>query len=712
MNMIEPGGIPQFTGDLEQLEKDVSGLRGDAIGIRNGGMDVHSRFQMLEAFYKAPEAEQLFATTLPVRDKADTFAGDLEAVADALDTFATEVRPLVKRLAQLKVDAAAFVDSVESDDEWTYDEDKVNRHQELRDGVSAAVAAFQEAERRAAGKISALVGGPKFVVDDGSHTQNRKTVMYGYDLDVLKHAEELPWGAAVTESHHAWEIGYHLKSFVWDGLVIDNIWGGIQGLGTLVGVDGADAAGDAWGHLGDIVGGIGQYTMTPYDALMDWTFGEEPDSPAETRQKQAAKDFGKALVAWDKWEENPARASATVVFNVLTLGAGPLAAAAKGGKAGAAAKGAATAAKIGEYIDPLSAAFKVSGKAAGSLPKISEVTANIRTGLDATPSQRLHSELELSDGSKVRIEDGQFIRVDADGNPIRDTPRQELRADQRVAQHETPGQREVAGVGAGSRAPGASAHAGDNVPPQVSHEAPAGGSGGSSDTPLGPGGNRTDGAGAANHSAGDGGSSPDTTHAGGGEGNHGSERGGDDGGRPHLVRQDDNFRSEHNHKGQRKSHLNEDGDLVPANPDGDATIVDHIVGRDPAKSDSPFTSLSREGANAKAFGTGKIRVDLPRLERDIAAGRVTGVEVYSPEQVQAAIQESANKIVGRHVDLTVPPGATRADAEQIAESLGLSKGKTKRIAQRMIDMKNTMRDEEWLIKGTVPHDYISRPFGG
>lgn len=140
--------------------------------------------------------------------------------------------------------------------------------------------------------------------------------------------------------------------------------------------------------------------------------------------------------------------------------------------------------------------------------------------------------------------------------------------------------------------------------------------------------------------------------------------------------------------------------------------MDHIVGRDPAKSDSPFTSLSREGADAKAFGTGRIRVDLPRLESDIAAGRVTGVEVYSPKEVQATIQQSANKIAGQAVDLTVPPGSTRSDIQEIAESIGLSKGKTKRIAQRMMDMMNTMRDEEWLIKGTVPHDYISGPFGG
>ncbi|MFJ4931235.1 hypothetical protein [Streptomyces sp. NPDC088736] len=460
--MIDPSGIPQFIGDLDKLDKDTSGLRGDAIGIRNGGMDVHSRFQMLEAFYTAPEADDLFATTQPVMDKADTFAAQLETVADALDTYSIEARPLAKKLAQLKTDAFAFVDSVEGDDNWTYDGDKIHRHQELMDGVAAAESAFREAERRAATKISSLVGGPEFVVDDGHHTVNKKTVMYGYDLDALKHAKDTPWGAPESESHHAWEVGYWAKSFFWDGLVIDNIWGGIKGLGTLVGWNGSDAAGDAWGHLGDVVGGIGQYTAKPYDALMDWAIGPDKESATEVRQKKAARDFAKSMVAWDMWSENPARAAATVVFNGLTLGAGPLAVAAKGGEVGAVAKGAGIAAKVGEYIDPVAVGLKATGKAISTLPKLSDLTAGIRTGIGASAdSQRIHSVIELGDGSKVVIEDGKFIPVDKHGNVIGDTPRQEAATDARATPEEPAQQREPAGVGAASRTPGAATHVGE-----------------------------------------------------------------------------------------------------------------------------------------------------------------------------------------------------------------------------------------------------------
>ncbi|MFF1411207.1 hypothetical protein ACFVX6_15670 [Streptomyces sp. NPDC058289] len=57
----------------------------------------------------------------------------------------------------------------------------------------------------------------------------------------------------------------------------------------------------------------------------------------------------------------------------------------------------------------------------------------------------------------------------------------------------------------------------------------------------------------------------------------------------------------------------------------------------------------------------------------------------------------------------MPPGSSRPAIEEAAAELGLSKTKTKRIVQRMVDMMNTQRDEEWLIKGIVPSDYITGP---
>ncbi|MEW2495335.1 hypothetical protein AB0942_17655 [Streptomyces nodosus] len=484
--MINPSGIPQFTGNFEQLDKDVSGLRSDAIGIRNGGMDVHSRFQMLQAFYAAPEADDLFATTQPVMDKADTFAAKLETVADALDTFSIEARPLAKRLEQLKADALAFVATVDGDANWTEDEDKVHQNKQLVDDVTATEFAFQEAERRAASKISKIEGGPTFVADHGNGSYARNTVAYGYDLDLLESAKELPWGSVDEQSYEAWSLGWFghgAKSFVWDGIYHDGTEAGVSGLWTLVGGNGGDAAADAWGGLKDVVTGIGLYTATPYDAAMDWAFGPDKESADEIRAKKAAKEFGKSLVAWDQWQENPTRAAGTTVFNFLTLGAGPLAVASRTSEAGAVAKGASVAAKVGEFMDPLSVGLKATGKTVSALPKLSDLTSRLlpATKAGSADAHAVHSVIELEDGSKVLIKDGEFIAYDKNGQFISDTPKQE-RVVPQEGTSEPARTREPAMADAASRSPLATARVGDDLSSHEGHAASA--EHGSTDMPL------------------------------------------------------------------------------------------------------------------------------------------------------------------------------------------------------------------------------------
>ncbi|WP_308406941.1 hypothetical protein [Streptomyces sp. AC555_RSS877] len=369
--MIQPDQIPQFTGNLPQLETDHADLKKDAGNVRKTGGDVHSQFQGLSAYYTAPDAEQLFATTKPVQDRADAFADDLETVSSALSSYATEIRPLVDKLKQLKADATTFVGSVKDDDEWEYDEDKVDEHNQFRDDITATVAAFWAAERTCHNKITALWGGTQMVAGDGSERKDQ----YGFSADDMKNAK-LPWGDPVEEKHHWYEVGHWVKSFVWDGLIVDGVWGTIKGLGTLVGFGGWDAMGQAWKGLAQLATGL-VITTIPGAGALFWTLPDDKLPSWIRDSRTAMKETGKALVAWDEWGKNPGRAAGAVTFNVLTTvftgGAG--AGVAGAGKAGAVAKVLSAAGKAGKVIDPMT--YIAKGAGAG-LSKIGDISAALK----------------------------------------------------------------------------------------------------------------------------------------------------------------------------------------------------------------------------------------------------------------------------------------------------------------------------------------------
>ncbi|WSA78199.1 protein phosphatase [Streptomyces sp. NBC_01799] len=399
--MIKPEAIPQFTGNLGQLEKDYGSLKTDAGHIRSTGSDVHTQFQGLSAYYQAPEAEKLFASTKPVQDRADGFADDLEKVSTALSDYATEVRPLAAKLEQLKTDATTFVNANKDDDEWEYDEDKVDEHNQLRDDVTATVAAFWAAERTCHNKITALFGGTQMVAGDGSDRKDQ----YGFNADDLKNAK-LPWGDPVEEKHHVWEVGHWVKSFVWDGLIVDGIWGTIKGLGTLVGFGGWDAMGQAWKGLAQLATGLA-ITSIPGAGALFWTLPDDKLPSWLRDSRTAMKETGKALVAWDEWGKNPGRAAGAVTFNVLTTvftgGAG--AGVSGAGKAGAVAKVLSAAGKAGKVIDPMT--YIAKGAGAG-LSKIGDITKGLKgIGNIEIPT--------LPDGS-FQLPDGHVL--DPNGNLI------------------------------------------------------------------------------------------------------------------------------------------------------------------------------------------------------------------------------------------------------------------------------------------------------
>ncbi|WP_374704569.1 hypothetical protein [Streptomyces sp. NL15-2K] len=306
-----------------------------------------------------------------MKERADGFATDLERVSSALESYATEIRPLDAKLKELKAKAVTFVDSVKDDDEWEYDGDKVDEHNQIRDEITATVAAFWAAERTCHNKITALWGGTQMVAGDGSDRKDQ----YGFSADDMKNAQ-VPWGDPVEEKHHWYEVGHWVKSFVWDGLIVDGIWGTIKGLGTLVGFGGWEAMGQAWKGLAQLATGLA-ISAVPGAAALFWTMPDDKMPSWLRDSRTAMKETGKALVAWDEWGKNPARAAGAVTFNVLTTvftgGAGGAAAGA--GKAGAVAKALSVAGKAGRVLDPMT--YIAKGAGAG-LSKIGDIAASLK----------------------------------------------------------------------------------------------------------------------------------------------------------------------------------------------------------------------------------------------------------------------------------------------------------------------------------------------
>lgn len=423
--------IPEFSGDLDQLEKDAGSLKKAASDIRGTGADVHKDFQGLTSCYTAPEADQLFATTLPVRDKADAFATKLETVSGALSTFAKDARPLVQQMDQLRSEAAAFRKSVEGDDDWRQDQDSIDKNAHLVHEIGRIWGQFQELERSTATKIDGQVGGTRWIADDGSH----KKGMYGFDADDAAKADDTPWGTVDEREYTglaaAWHwtkdnVGGALKGFF-----VDGVWGTLKGLGHMVNVFDWDTFTKTWKGIGDVFGGVSAYLMTPYDWAMDKMFGPADHSDTD-RQKKALRDFGKSLIAYDEWGTNPARAGGTVAFNVLTLGAGSFlklgkagslgAKAGEMGEAGEAATAASRAARVanalgkgGRLADPMTYIAKGAGlaklKAGDMMAGLRDLHSGAADDFLHHADSPTHTPAGATDNS-VRYPDGSILHED------------------------------------------------------------------------------------------------------------------------------------------------------------------------------------------------------------------------------------------------------------------------------------------------------------
>lgn len=190
-----------------------------------------------------------------------------------------------------------------------------------------------------------------------------------------------------------------------------------------------------------------------------------------------------------------------------------------------------------------------------------------------------------------------------------------------------------------------------------------------------------------------------------------------------IIRQDRDFeKAEYTKSGKptRKSHIDKDGSLVPANPEGSytknnnqkhqVTALEHIYGGDPAKSNSPFTSfLTSKGGVPKTYGDSEIELNLPKLEKEIKEGRLKDVEILTPENISGMIEDDIKGITDTNINIDAALANGSEGIDNYISNLNLSKKKSSKLNRKLLAYHNTTRDGEYLVKGVIPKTYFKGP---
>ncbi len=420
---IKVDAIPGADINPDAIDENARTIGTISGQVADHGSNVHFKWQGMAGVYEAPESPTLLGLMAPVSSQATQVSDNLSEVSAALIAFAADVRPIKAELDSLRTQAQDFNDSIQGGvqvreinpawtaaqspyggataaptyqgswgssttgsssaaapdkyrtvtKEWHEVQEYVDRNNELLSAVNAQQVKLWEAERACANRIRALYGAAPL------HAAQSEDDALGYGLSEIPEGTEMPWGAEVERTEGCGEATakFVFKDFLWEGIAVGGVWGTITGLGTLVlGYNpetgdffSGDAYGAAWGNLGMLVfaGAANTGILAPIfqsDSLMQ-SMGMDGFLPQEVRDfkaqaDEAAINTGKALIAWDKWQDDPGTALGESVFNVGT------ALIPVGGAAVAGVKTASTAAsvvskiaKVADFVDP--AAFAMNG---------------------------------------------------------------------------------------------------------------------------------------------------------------------------------------------------------------------------------------------------------------------------------------------------------------------------------------------------------------
>lgn len=314
--------VPRYTGDVAELSRCVALLAAEASRMRRAAADMDVDFAAVGAFYQAPEAERLFTASRVLTAVGEELLDATREVQHALQRFGERATVLSAELDRQRALLAGELCSP-GDPVIPADADRIP--EETQSAIDRVLSEFQEAEREAANRINAACG----FAGRFEPVSQEGAVRFGYGLEIgLLEQAERPWGEPPEQQ------GF------WHGFVVDGAWGTVVGMKELL------TSGEPWVFLGQSLVGIASYSN--FTAWID-----DEDLPGWLQDSRAAaRELGKSFVAWDHWEHDKGRVSGVILFNLVTLAAGPLGHLARSGRAGGASAVLRGVSHFGTVIDP------------------------------------------------------------------------------------------------------------------------------------------------------------------------------------------------------------------------------------------------------------------------------------------------------------------------------------------------------------------------
>ena len=253
-----------------------------------------------------------------------------------------DLREVKARFDQVRFDAVAFRNKIAGNLEWEFDQELIHENNRLLSAANSAAVDLQDAERRCANQIRAIDDMVPLHVSTGAADDP-----LAYGVSHISLDTPMPWGESVARQDHCPKsAAVQVKRAVWDGFGHDVLVASVEGLAAFAGWDAEtgersnETAEQAWNGLELLIG---------HDV--------ETDTRSWEIFGSAWTEVGKGLLAWDMWEEDPARAVGTSVGNVALLvasgGAGIAAKVGTAGKLGGALKVANAVNVVNRVLDPL-----------------------------------------------------------------------------------------------------------------------------------------------------------------------------------------------------------------------------------------------------------------------------------------------------------------------------------------------------------------------